>query len=139
MSLDPFSLDLFGNTALSGFGLSAFPVDGGADDGFEETNLAQPQQILDDPLRKSVSAPAKEARNFRLEGNRELTKSWKERAGDNLAAIKLAALIETEQRCATPEEQAQLIRFTGFGASELANACFRRPGEAVFRDRKSVV
>ena len=31
-------------------------------------------------------------------------------------------------------EQAQLIRFTGFGASELANGVFRRPGDDDFRD-----
>ncbi|WP_236775403.1 DEAD/DEAH box helicase family protein [Agrobacterium tumefaciens] len=30
-------------------------------------------------------------------------------------------------------EQAQLIRFTGFGAGELANGMFRRPGEVDFR------
>ncbi len=132
MSLDPFTLDLFGNTALSGFGLSAFPVGRGSDQ-FEEDDHAQPQHIPEDPLRKPVPSPADGARNYRLNGNRSLAKSWKDRARDNLAAIKLAALIETEQRSATPEEQAQLIRFTGFGASELANACFRRPGEAVFR------
>ncbi|TCU11810.1 hypothetical protein EV131_13616 [Rhizobium laguerreae] len=27
-----------------------------------------------------------------------------------------------------------MIRFTGFGASELANGMFRRPGEVDFRD-----
>lgn len=36
-------------------------------------------------------------------------------------------------RAASPKEQAQLIRFTGFGASDLANGMFRRPGEANFR------
>jgi adenine-specific DNA methylase len=133
MSLDPFTLDLFGNTALSGFGLSAFLVGGGGDDGFEEDDHAQPQHIPEDPQRKPASVPADEARNFRLDGYRDLAKSWKDRARDNLAAIKLAALIEGEQRSATLGEQAQLIRFTGFGASELANACFRRPGEAEFR------
>ena len=132
MSLDPLTLDLFGNTALSGFGLSAFPVGSGGDR-FEEDNRAQLQHIPEDPLRKQVSSVADEARNFRLKGNRTLAKSWKDRARDNLVAIKLAALVESEQRCATPDEQAQLIRFTGFGASELANACFRRPGEKEFR------
>ena len=98
-----------------------------------KTTTPQRSTCHGDALRKPVSAPADEARNFRLDGNRTLAKSWKDRARDNLAAIKLAALIESEQRCATPEEQAQLIRFTGFGASELANACFRRPGETEFR------
>jgi adenine-specific DNA methylase len=132
MSLDPFTLDLFGNTALPGFGLSAFPVDcGGAQ--FGEDDHTQTQHMPEATLRTPVLAPANEARNFRLDGIRTLAKSWKDRARDNLAAIKLAALIEGEQRCATLGEQAQLIRFTGFGASELANACFRRPGEVEFR------
>ncbi len=38
--------------------------------------------------------------------------------------------IEAEGRNATPEEQARLALFTGFGASDLANALFRRAGEA---------
>ncbi|WP_139323618.1 class I SAM-dependent methyltransferase, partial [Roseomonas sp. TAS13] len=38
--------------------------------------------------------------------------------------------IEAEDRPATAEEQARLARFTGFGASELANTLFRRAGEA---------
>jgi N12 class adenine-specific DNA methylase/adenine-specific DNA methylase len=133
MSLDPFTLDLFGNTALSGFGLSAFPVDGGVDERFEEDDHGQTRHMPQEALRKLVPASVDQARNFWLSGNRTLAKSWKDRARDNLAAIKLAALIEGEQRCATLGEQAQLIRFTGFGASELANACFRRPGETDFR------
>ncbi len=58
-------------------------------------------------------------------------------AGDNaprtIAAIALAQTIESEARPATAKEQAALIKFTGFGASELANAVFRRPGEEAFR------
>ena len=47
-----------------------------------------------------------------------------------MAAIRLAQAIAAEDRHATPEEQEVLSRFTGFGASELANTLFRRPGEA---------
>jgi hypothetical protein len=54
MSLDPFTLDLFGNTALSGFGLSAFPVDRDGDDGFEEDDHNQTRHISQDALRKLV-------------------------------------------------------------------------------------
>ena len=53
--------------------------------------------------------------------------------GTIIAAIRLAAVIEAEHRPATADEQAHLIRFTGFGASELANGVFRRPGEDAFR------
>ncbi|WP_291629622.1 hypothetical protein, partial [Bradyrhizobium sp.] len=45
---------------------------------------------------------------------------------------RLAAQIEAEQRPASPAEQRQLMRFTGFGAFELANGVFRRPGESGF-------
>src|SRR5208283_3793182 len=54
---------------------------------------------------------------------------WKARAADNLASMRLALQIEEEKRNATQEEQEILCRFTGFGASELANALFRRAGE----------
>ena len=133
MSLDPFTLDLFGNTALSGFGISAFPADCRADDFVVEDDLDQLQHLSLDAQNNPAVALAAEARNFCLNGNRTLAKSWKDRALDNLAAIKLSALIESEQRCATPEEQSKLIRFIGFGASELGNTCFRRPGEMEFR------
>ncbi|WP_204316588.1 hypothetical protein, partial [Klebsiella pneumoniae] len=43
------------------------------------------------------------------------------------------AEIEADQRPATGEEQSKLIRFTGFGSSDLANNIFRRPGESQFR------
>jgi adenine-specific DNA methylase len=133
MSLDPFTLDLFGNTALSGFGLSAFPIEGSGDDRFDDDDHPPTPLTPQDRLLKPMLTPTDGACNFQLSGNRGLAKSWKDRACDNLSAIKLAALIENEQRPATPEEQSQLIRFTGFGASELANGCFRRPGEAEFR------
>ncbi|MCK5745439.1 MAG: DNA methylase, partial [Oricola sp.] len=55
------------------------------------------------------------------------------RARANLEAIALAAAIAAEDRPATSEEQARLIGFTGFGASELANGVFTRPGEEGFR------
>ena len=62
-----------------------------------------------------------------------MAKGWKARARANLDAIALAAAIAADDRPATSEEQARLIRFTGFGASDLANAVFARPGEEGFR------
>jgi len=134
MSNDPFTLDLFGNTSLSsglGLGVTAF---GGL---FDDDRVTE-----DAPNREGAAAPAPTSppdatprgQNFFLEGNRGLAKGWKQRARDNLDALQLAAKIETENRPATPEEQVRLIRFTGFGASDLANAVFRRPGETAFRD-----
>ena len=142
---DPFTFVLFGNTALSsglGLGVTAFGNDFGDD------------RVTEDPSAKERAAPpvakspsghpspaatrlttdsAARGQNFFLERDRGLAKGWKQRARDNLAAIRLACEIEAEDRPATQEEQARLVRFTGFGASELANAVFRRPGETAFR------
>ncbi len=75
-----------------------------------------------------VSAATPPAENFSLldsaEQGRGLAKTWKERAADNIAAIRLAQRIEAEFRPATLAECAQLIRFVGFGASDLANSLF---------------
>ncbi len=133
---DPFTLDLFNNTALSsglGLGVTAFAgvtvpsVDG---DDFDTPAPALP---IAAGARPTSSSDRKRGANFDLAGDRALAKGWKDRARDNIAAIRLAAAIEAEERAATAEEQEQLIRFTGFGASALANSIFRRPGETGFR------
>jgi N12 class adenine-specific DNA methylase/adenine-specific DNA methylase len=134
---DPFTLDLFGQTALSsglGLGITAFA------DGFAIAGDSEPAPIAsittpsDSPAIRAVSAASAEpGQNFHLAGSRGLAKGWKQRARDNIAAIRLAVAIEAAGRPATPEEQAELIKFTGFGATELANGVFRRPGEEGFR------
>lgn len=131
---DPFTLDLFGNTSLAsglGLGVSAFPTPIEVDDYDRARSSPTPgrRSVVSSP---STPAPT-QGKNFYLIGNRGLAKSWRDRARGNLAAIRLAAAIEAEGRQATSDEQAQLIRFTGFGASELANGVFRRPGEDAFR------
>lgn len=131
---DPFTLDLIGNIALSsghGLGAAAFGSDFGAEDPAE--NAPSTPAV---PARHMKPVPRVTARgqNFFLDSDRGLAKGWKQRARDNLDAIRLAAEIDAEDRPATLEEQARLARFTGFGASELANAVFRRPGETAFRD-----
>ncbi|KUM24420.1 lactate dehydrogenase [Mesorhizobium loti] len=139
---DPFTLDLFNNTALSsglGLGVTAF----GSDFGSREPEAGRTQSTSGAPQSATGAQAARRSgggkqavaagANFHLEGDRGLAKGWKPRALDNLAAIRLAGAIEAEDRPATPEEQARLIRFTGFGASELANTMFRRPGEDGFR------
>jgi N12 class adenine-specific DNA methylase/adenine-specific DNA methylase len=147
-SSDPFTLDLFSNTTLSGFGISVYDAGNqtqktdarfGQDnfDGHHNAVVQMPDSTgVPKPSSSTTAAvgkPVPNAAQFWLNSNRTLSKSWKERARDNLAAIKLAAAIEAGERCATPDEQAQLILFTGFGASDLANNCFRRPGETAFR------
>lgn len=132
---DPFTLDLFGNTALSsglGLGVTAFAGDGEPDD---DPDPASPAPAM--PVAATVKPPTEtccaRGANFHLADSRGLARGWKQRARDNIAAIQLAAEIEAAERPATREEQAKLIRFTGFGASDLANGVFRRPGEGGFR------
>ena len=132
---DPFTIDLFGNTALSsglGLGVTAFPEDFDPDD---DPDPSTPSPAL--PVAATEKPPATVCRargsNFCLADDRGLVHGWKDRARDNISAIRLAAAIEAEERPASREEQERLIRFTGFGASDLANGVFRRPGEIDFR------
>ena len=115
--MSQLTLSLFDTTALSG-GLTLGATSGPR---FRE-------DVVD-----AFPAPTPEripARTYRLNGERELAKGWKARAADNVAAIRLLREIEAEDRHATADEQDRLIRFVGFGASELANTLFRRAGEA---------
>jgi N12 class adenine-specific DNA methylase/adenine-specific DNA methylase len=136
MTHTPFTLDLFGTTGLSsglGLGVSALTshFDEDPDDpppSASAVTLPEVQSV------RSVGISSDECgENFHLAGDRALASTWKVRARDNIVAIRLADEIEREGRPATVEEQARLIRFTGFGASELANSIFRRPGEPTFR------
>lgn len=142
MSNDPFTLDMFGNTALSsglGLGVTAFgsfsPEAANDDDPDPTPPASGPASA---PLRavavpsRPPSHPRRLRANFYVDGDRGLPSSWKDRARANLAAILIANNISKQDRPATSKEQAQLIRFTGFGASELANGMFRRPGEVDF-------
>ncbi|MEW6454873.1 N-6 DNA methylase [Bradyrhizobium sp. OHSU_III] len=135
---DPFTLDLFGNTALSsglGLGVTAFAADATGDDDPHDdppSSTPSPSASTTASPRPTPSGSRKRAVDFHLAGDRGLAKGWKQRARDSIAAIRLAAQIEADERPATRDEQERLIRFTGFGASELANGVFRRPGETAF-------
>jgi N12 class adenine-specific DNA methylase/adenine-specific DNA methylase len=138
MSSDPFTLDMFGNTALcSGLGLGITAFESFAPEAAVEPandNDPDPTPPAPAPPQATVPSRAKRLRaNFYLQGDRGLASSWKDRARANVAAILVADGIAKQDRPATPKEQAQLIRFTGFGAGELANGMFRRSGEVDFR------
>ena len=124
------SFDLFGSTALAtGFTLDAGGVSRPArQSAFQPTPQAGQRSEL-----RPAEPPIDSGGDFQLTGDRGLAASWRERALDNLAAIRLAHQLGQEGRPATCEEQRRLIRFTGFGASDLANTCFLRPGESGFR------
>ncbi|MBR1075013.1 DEAD/DEAH box helicase family protein [Bradyrhizobium viridifuturi] len=131
---DPFTLDLFGDTSLSpglGLGVTAFPttIEDDDDDRSRPSLTSCPLPVVSSSAKPALTR----GENFTLTAARGLARTWRERARDNLAAIRLATEIEAARRPATVEEQARLMRFTGFGASELANGMFRRPGETSFR------
>jgi N12 class adenine-specific DNA methylase len=114
-----FSLDdLFASTAISSLTL---------DGGHAAPSISQTPDAPDAAAPALLRVPA---RNWRLTGPRGLAPTWKGRAEDNLAAIRLLHAIEAEQRAATSSEQERLARFIGFGANELATTLFRRAGEA---------
>jgi N12 class adenine-specific DNA methylase/adenine-specific DNA methylase len=140
MSNDPFSLDMLGNTALSsGLCLGATALGGFAqepanDDDPEPTSPAPAPALPATAAKRQAPGSQGGRANFYLDDeDRGLAASWEERARINIAAILLAGEIEKQDRPATRDEQKRLIRFTGFGASELANGVFRRPGEIDFR------
>ena len=118
-SATQLTLGLFDSTALTG-GLG-LPL-GGSMPCFHDDE--------DEPVvvPESVRVPAT---NFRLAGDRGLAQGWKARAADNINAVRLLQALEREERAATSDEQVLLARFTGFGASELANALFPVPGQDV--------
>jgi len=134
---DPFTLDLFGNTALSsglGLGVTAFAGDFTPDDDDDpDPSTAAPAIPVAEAARSTGSARPARGTNFQLAADRALARSWRDRARDNIAAIRLAAAIDAEEQPETRQEQERLVRFTGFGATDLANGVFRRPGEVEFR------
>ena len=79
------------------------------------------------------AVPPVRGRNFYLETDRGLARGWSARARDNLAAIRLSKELEESGRAPTAEEQARLLRFVGFGATDLAHNCFPLPGSSDFR------
>ena len=137
---DPFTLDMFGSShsGLSsglGFGATAFSESPAIEPDKDVPPPAAPAKRSKSrqPAERQAAEAPERGSNFYLSGSRSLAKGWKSRARDNLDAISLAAAIAAEDRPATHEEQARLIRFTGFGASDLANAIFTRPGGEGFR------
>ena len=131
MPNDSFTLGLFDNTALSGWSHHAPSTVA------DSTDADDTDTEADDDMPPPASTPALGAgvrgSNFSLAGDRALAQGWAARARDNIAAIILSKSLEQSGRAPTPDEQARLLRFIGFGATELAQNCFRRPGETDFR------
>lgn len=73
-----------------------------------------------------VLAPELDGRqNYRIQpGEIKRQGSWKETAKRNIDIIELAKAITAEGREATDEEKSLLTKYTGWGASEIANGLF---------------
>ena len=97
--------------------------------------VASPAAEERDEEPEIVPAPTAQGRgvNFALDGDRRLARGWSSRAKDNVAAIVLSKQLEDEGRAPTAAEQERLIRFIGFGATELAQNAFPLPGESECR------
>ncbi|KDE19083.1 hypothetical protein AZ09_14345 [Acetobacter aceti 1023] len=115
MSLFDNQLSLFSSSTLSG-NSDLFWGE------LEGEDAALPSPVAESPLVIPQT-------DFRLIGTRGLAATWKDRAKDNIAAIRMLGTLETEDRNATPDEQAVLSRFIGFGAGELVNTLSPRAGE----------
>ena len=127
MKHDQFTLPFLDTTIVAeGFGLYG---------GFRTAKSSAHAQINVEPEEAELldapvpAKPSLSAQDYRLAGERCLAESWKGRAEDNLAAIRLVTAIEAEGRHASPDEQERLARFTAFGAVDLADKLFRRAGE----------
>ena len=120
---DQFTLPFLDTTSLGG----GFGLYGGFSAPASTPAVEPATQDEPDADDEATAVPA---RDYRLIGDRKLAHTWKARAADNLAAIRLMLQIENEARNATPEEQETLARFTAFGAGDLANNLFRRAGES---------
>ena len=69
--------------------------------------------------------PKSVANNYRIaQGELARTGSWKDTARRNVEIVELVKKITSENRQATPEERAKIVKFTGWGASEIANGVF---------------
>jgi N12 class adenine-specific DNA methylase/predicted RNA methylase len=104
------------------------------------TPKAEPQPDLPEPdadgpvtQPTAVQPTVPLGTNLYLDSDRALARGWPARARDNIAAIRLSKEIEAAGRVPTAEEQALMLRFVGFGATELAQNCFPLPGATDFR------
>jgi len=87
----------------------------------------------DEPHAPAAPAPPERGLNYALSGDRRLARGWPARARDNIAAIRLSRELEDAGRAPTAAEQERLMRFIGFGATDLAQNAFPLPGETSYR------
>ncbi|MNL06284.1 hypothetical protein D3C87_1269170 [compost metagenome] len=94
--------------------------------------VRQPQKLgqaelpaSDDSRGGPATGARADQRNYRIQpGELKRTGSWKATAEQNVKLVELVKQILSENRQATPEEKTLLTKFTGWGASEIANGVF---------------
>jgi N12 class adenine-specific DNA methylase/adenine-specific DNA methylase len=121
-----FTLGLFDTTAIGWTVDLPQPKATAASEPTDDATAEQPE-------RTDTTPPPLRGTNYYLEGDRRLGRGWMARARDNIAAIRLSRSLEESGRVPTRDEQAQLLRFVGFGATDLAQNCFPLPGADGFR------
>jgi hypothetical protein len=84
----------------------------------------------EEPKTPAAPTPRERGVNFALVRDHQVARGWRARARDNIAAITLSKELEDEGRAPTPAEQERLLRFIGFGATELAQTRHSRSSAA---------
>ena len=117
-----FTLGLFDSSALGGTMAAPHWEPPLAADEDDEHDDAPTAFVARDP-----------GHNLYLDTDRALARGWPARARDNIAAIRLSKELEASGRTPTADEQAAMLRFIGFGATDLAQNAFPLPGATGFR------
>ena len=88
-----------------------------------------------DGSNQLATKPRGNLNNYRIaEGDLTRTGSWFDTAANNVAVIELIQEIDSQNRPATPAEQKILARYTGWGASEIANGIFPNPSTGKYKN-----
>lgn len=105
----------------------------GAAGGSDAASAASPDDGRVEVNGEPTGAPNIPATNYQINDDTRLGKGGEvQKFNDNLAAIRALKQIEADNRRATPEEQAVLARYVGWGG--LANA-FPDPSSGKFKDK----
>ncbi|MBN2162452.1 MAG: hypothetical protein JW713_05875 [Pontiellaceae bacterium] len=89
----------------------------------------------DTDRRTELKRDPRNRRNYRITDADDIGGGgWKQKARDNVEAIKVLHRLAAEGREATLEEKQKLVKYVGWGASELANGMFPDPRTGAFRD-----
>jgi len=96
----------------------------GTDQPVDATGLPVSEGDRAGPDHRGTDAPVR-SEDYRItDHSLAIERSWPQKAADNIAAIRILKQLARENRNARPDEQAVLVRYVGWGASDLANNMF---------------